>query len=290
MLQLNDFILHHRADFFAYQTPRDYVLEVRYPQLFPTNVRPETLRQDARLRRRAAGSQAAQGGVSALYFPRAHPLSGERPRQRPLVSRSSGEDGRQAETGHHRHAALECRRVQPQRSLLRLQPFWRFRPASEQALPRYSPPGGAGARRLRGERQRRTHHRFLPSGGGRYPLLHRLAASSRATNSSASWAPVSAPVTPFSPPRSTAASASRRFNHASMSFGDVVWTGPEHPAHPGGLRRHWHDPSARCAMSGQPSAPPSTWTSSPLNPRKILLVHATYDLTFSAGVLPPGDR
>ena len=40
MLQLNDFILRHRTEFFAYQTPRDFVLEERHPQLFPTNVRP----------------------------------------------------------------------------------------------------------------------------------------------------------------------------------------------------------------------------------------------------------
>ncbi len=33
MLQLNDFILHHRAEFFAYQTPHDFVLEERHPQL-----------------------------------------------------------------------------------------------------------------------------------------------------------------------------------------------------------------------------------------------------------------
>jgi len=42
MLQLNDFILHHRSEFFAYQTPQDFVLEERHPQLYPTNVRPRT--------------------------------------------------------------------------------------------------------------------------------------------------------------------------------------------------------------------------------------------------------
>ena len=43
MLQLNDFILQHRDQFFAYETPSDFVLEERHPQLFPTNVRPETI-------------------------------------------------------------------------------------------------------------------------------------------------------------------------------------------------------------------------------------------------------
>ena len=41
-------------DFFAYRRPADFVLEERHPQLFPTNVRPETLEKEAKLRRRAA--------------------------------------------------------------------------------------------------------------------------------------------------------------------------------------------------------------------------------------------
>src|SRR5579859_8092411 len=53
MLQLNDFILRHRTEFFAYQTPQDFVLEERYPRLYPTNVRPRTLKQDARFLRLA---------------------------------------------------------------------------------------------------------------------------------------------------------------------------------------------------------------------------------------------
>ena len=54
MLALNDFILQRRAEFFAYDTPQDFHLEDRHPQLFPTNVRPETLQRDAKLRARAA--------------------------------------------------------------------------------------------------------------------------------------------------------------------------------------------------------------------------------------------
>jgi hypothetical protein len=57
MLQLNDFILRHRSEFFAYRTPDDFVLEERHPQLFPTNVRPRTLQQDAKFRRLAAAGQ-----------------------------------------------------------------------------------------------------------------------------------------------------------------------------------------------------------------------------------------
>src|ERR1700679_1854543 len=56
MLQLNAFILRHRTEVFAYQTPDDFVLEDRHPQLFPTNVRPRTLQQDAKFPRPAAAA------------------------------------------------------------------------------------------------------------------------------------------------------------------------------------------------------------------------------------------
>src|SRR5260370_32272573 len=41
-------------DFSGSQTPTDFRLERRHPQLFPTNVRPETLAQDAELKLQAA--------------------------------------------------------------------------------------------------------------------------------------------------------------------------------------------------------------------------------------------
>lgn len=46
-------------EFFAYKTPTDFHLERRHPQLFPTNVRPETLAQDAEWTRRAQAGEVA---------------------------------------------------------------------------------------------------------------------------------------------------------------------------------------------------------------------------------------
>lgn len=54
MLAVNESIVAEHEQFFGYRTPTDFHLEERYPQLYPTNVRPETLRRDARLKRRAA--------------------------------------------------------------------------------------------------------------------------------------------------------------------------------------------------------------------------------------------
>jgi dienelactone hydrolase len=53
MIALSRSIADHSEEFFGYTTPSDFRLERRAPQLFPTNVRPETLAQDAEMKRRA---------------------------------------------------------------------------------------------------------------------------------------------------------------------------------------------------------------------------------------------
>jgi hypothetical protein len=54
MIALNELIVRRSPEFYSYETPQDFRLEERPPQLFPTNVRPETLSQDAIMRRKAA--------------------------------------------------------------------------------------------------------------------------------------------------------------------------------------------------------------------------------------------
>jgi hypothetical protein len=53
MVRINQLLIRHSDTFFGYRRPTDFRLEERHPQLFPTNVRPETLAQDAAIRRRA---------------------------------------------------------------------------------------------------------------------------------------------------------------------------------------------------------------------------------------------
>src|SRR6516164_3930004 len=53
MIAVNDEIVARADEFFGYKTPSDFRLEERQPQLFPTNVRPETLAQDEELKRLA---------------------------------------------------------------------------------------------------------------------------------------------------------------------------------------------------------------------------------------------
>jgi len=53
MVALNEAIVARAGEFFSYERPTDFRLEMRHPQLFPTNVRPETLEQDAEFKRMA---------------------------------------------------------------------------------------------------------------------------------------------------------------------------------------------------------------------------------------------
>src|ERR1700735_5033883 len=57
MVEVNQAILADSDRFFGYQRPTDFRLEERYPMLFPTNVRPETLAQEAEIRELAAAGK-----------------------------------------------------------------------------------------------------------------------------------------------------------------------------------------------------------------------------------------
>ena len=53
MTALNARIAADPHSFFDYATPTDFRIEQRYPELFPTNVRPETLKQEREYQRQA---------------------------------------------------------------------------------------------------------------------------------------------------------------------------------------------------------------------------------------------
>lgn len=57
MAQINQVLIRHSDIFFGYERPTDFRLEERPPELFPTNVRPETLAQEAELRRQAENGE-----------------------------------------------------------------------------------------------------------------------------------------------------------------------------------------------------------------------------------------
>ena len=63
MVRINQLLIRHSEIFFGYKRPTDFRLEERYPQLFPTNVRPETLAMDAAIKQ-----QAAEGKIPKAQF------------------------------------------------------------------------------------------------------------------------------------------------------------------------------------------------------------------------------
>jgi hypothetical protein len=63
MVRINQLLIRHSGVFFGYKRPTDFRLEERHPQLYPTNVRPETLAQEAAVRQ-----QAAEGKLPPAQF------------------------------------------------------------------------------------------------------------------------------------------------------------------------------------------------------------------------------
>ncbi|HET7103790.1 MAG TPA: alpha/beta hydrolase family protein [Terracidiphilus sp.] len=63
MVRINELLIRDSGQFFGYKRPVDFRLEERHPELFPTNVRPETLAHDAEIRR-----QAAEGRLPRARF------------------------------------------------------------------------------------------------------------------------------------------------------------------------------------------------------------------------------
>src|SRR5438876_11530961 len=53
MARINQLLIRHSDVFFGYDKPTDFRLEERHPELFPTNVRPETLAKAAEITRLA---------------------------------------------------------------------------------------------------------------------------------------------------------------------------------------------------------------------------------------------
>jgi dienelactone hydrolase len=54
MVRINQLLIRHSDAFYGYKRPTDFRLELRHPQLYPTNVRPETLAKDAEMKQMAA--------------------------------------------------------------------------------------------------------------------------------------------------------------------------------------------------------------------------------------------
>jgi dienelactone hydrolase len=281
LLAINQAVLRDRESFYRYSRPTDYRLEERHPLLFPTNVRPETLRREAELRAAAAAGRAKTAHflrftspvrtpypendlVNARWYPAPAERQVGKPKQAIIVMPQWNADA----FSHNALCALFNRFGI---SALRLsKPYHDIRRPAELERSDYAVSSNLG-RTIAACRQAVVDIRacldWLETEG--YEQFGVLG-----TSLGSCYAFIAAAMDP----RLQVCA----FNHASMSFGDVVWTGQstrhiraaiEPIMTQEQLRQIWASISPAWFMDRFAST----------TPRKSLVVHATYDLTFLAG-------
>jgi hypothetical protein len=277
MLRLGADIVQDSETFFGYRTPKDFRLEERHPQLFPTNVRPETLKQDATLRQRAVAGKLPKARflrftspvrtpypennqVNARWYPASQEKQAGKPRQAIIVMPQWNADA----FSHNALCALFNRFGI---SALRLsKPYHDIRRPAELERSDYAVSANIG-RTISACRQAVVDIRccldWLESQGyEQFGVLGTSLGSCYAFIASAHDTRLRV----------------NAFNHASMNFGDVVWTGQS--------TRHIRE-ALEPVMTHQGLAdlwrcisPVSYMDKFAAAAKKVLVVHATYDLTF----------
>jgi hypothetical protein len=278
MIALNQQIVAGSHEFFGYQTPQDFRLEERLPELFPTNVRPETLAQDAELKRRASTGQMETAQflrftspvrtrypendiVNARWYPAPANKRSNRSRQAIIVMPQWNADA----FSHNALCALFNRFGI---SALRLsKPYHDIRRPSELERSDYAVSANVG-RTIASCKQAvvdiRSCMDWLETQGcDQFGVLGTSLGSCYAFIAAAHDSRLSICA----------------FNHAATWFGDVVWTG-QSTRHirasfeQAGLTQ---DQVREMFLAISPMAYMELFAS---NPRRVLVVHGTYDLTF----------
>jgi hypothetical protein len=283
MVLINQFLIRHSDSFFGYRRPTDFRLEERHPQLFPTNVRPETLAQEAAIKRQAAEGkvQPAQflrftspertpypenDQVNARWYPAPAHQDSNRPRQAIVVLPQWNADA----FSHNSLCSIFNRMGI---SALRLsQPYHDIRRPAELERSDYAVSANVG-RTLSACRQAVVEIRCCldwleEQGYEHFGVLGTSLGSCYAFLASAHDARLRV----------------NAFNHASTSFGDVVWAGQS--------TRHIREALAEAGLSQEriralwAAISPCSYFSKIVRPevrgaqKKVLVVYANYDLTF----------
>ncbi len=278
MIALNADLVEHADQFFAYQTPTDFRLERRHPQLFPTNVRPETLAQDADFQHQALSGELAQADflrftspirtphpendiVNARWYP-VHPHDQiGKPKQAIIVMPQWNADA-------FSHNALCTLFNRFGISALRLsKPYHDIRRPAELERSDYAVSSNIG-RTIAACQQAvvdiRASLDWLETEG--YTQFGVLG-----TSLGSCYAFIAAAMDP----RLRVCA----FNHASTQFGDVVWTG-QSTRHVRSAFEHAGLDQAQVRQIFASISPMSYMRQFAANPKRVLVVHATYDLTF----------
>jgi len=278
MAALNQAIIERSEEFFGYKRPTDFQLETRHPQLFPTNVRPETLRRDAELKQRAAEGKLKPAEflrftspvrtpypendlVNARWYPAPAEKMQGKPKQAMIVMPQWNADA----FSHNVLCALFNRFGL---SALRLsKPYHDIRRPAELERSDYAVSSNIG-RTIAACRQAVVDIRCCidwleEQGYEQFGILGTSLGSCYAFIASAHDERLRV----------------NAFNHASKDYGDVVWTGQS--------TRHIRQAFEDAGMTQERLS--ELWGSiSPVNyatrfaalPKKVLVVYAKYDLTF----------
>jgi len=283
MVRINQLLIRHSNVFFGYDRPTDFRLEERHPELFPTNVRPETLARDAELKRLAAEGRSSKAFflrftsperspypendmVNARWYPAPQHKHPRRPRQAIVVMPQWNADA----FSHNSLCAIFNRMGI---SALRLsKPYHDIRRPAELERSDYAVSANIG-RTISACRQAVVDIRccidWLESQGyEQFGVLGTSLGSCYAFLASAHDKRIRV----------------NAFNHASTAFGDVVWAGQS--------TRHIRKALEEAELS-QPRIRALYSAISPVSyydrmaseeveglRKKILLVYANYDLTF----------
>jgi hypothetical protein len=278
MVDTNQNIVADSENFFGYQTPTDFRLEVRHPQLFPTNVRPETLAQDAELKLQAKIGELEEAEflrftspvrtrypendvVNARWYPASHEKQLGKPKQAIVVMPQWNADA-------FSHNALCTLFNRFGISALRLsKPYHDIRRPAELERSDYAVSANIGRTIVACQQavvDIRSCLDWLESQG--YEQFGVLG-----TSLGSCYAFIAA----AHDPRIKVCA----FNHASTWFGDVVWTGQS--------TRHIRAAFEQADLTRDQVrqiftgiSPMSYMERFAANPKRVLVVHATYDLTF----------
>ena len=279
MVALNQHLTTHSESFFAYTTPTDFRLEERPPLLYPTNFRPETLAHEAEWRRKAEAGDSPHAQflrftspassrypendiVNARWYPAGPAKQAGKPRQAIIVMPQWNADA-------FSHNALCTLFNRFGISALRLsKPYHDIRRPAEIERSDYAVSSNIG-RTVAACQQAVVDIRSCLDwlelqGYQQFGILGTSLGSCYAFIAAAH------------DPRLEICA----FNHASTSFGDVVWTGQStrhirQAFEQAGLTQ---DQVRSLFTSISPASYMERFASVPR--RRSLVVHATYDLTF----------
>ena len=285
MAGLNRDLVADPERFFAYRTPTDFTLEARHPELFPTNIRPETLAQEREWRRRAESGELRRAQflrfsspVQTLYPENNRPNARWYPAE-PRRRKNGSTGPRQAmivlpqwNADAFSHNALCEMFAKFGVSSLRLsKPYHDVRRPAELERADYAVSANVG-RTIEAARQGVADIRsccdWLESQG--FEQIGILG-----TSLGSCYGFLAAAMDP----RLRVCA----FNHASMSFGDVVWEGQSTRHVHAALRRAGLDQemTQQIFASISPSSFVDRFASTGGNgQRNTLVVYAPYDLTF----------